>query len=206
MQDPKPLVSVRSYRPEDFAHVKRLFVEVGVGHIFARANGRDLGCSHACLDVDRCCSQGEIASNVPDTPENKVRIEVGRQYIEDSLKGDLADISTFYMKPKGGHFWVAVDASNEQVIGCVGLEQKADHGELRRMYVDAKMRNRGIGKLLVDTLFAFAKTYGHDRVELTTLFAAKDTIRFYERMGFKQTHTSLYDQRLEIAHLKCPLV
>jgi len=40
MQDPKPLVSVRSYRPEDFAHVKRLFVEVGVGHIFARASGR----------------------------------------------------------------------------------------------------------------------------------------------------------------------
>jgi len=128
-----------------------------------------------------------------------------QKYLEYSLKGDLGHIESHYLAQEGSHFWCAVD-EHDTVVGCVALERKAaDHAELRRMYVDPNVRGKGIGKVLLEALKAFAKKSGYERIVLTTSVTVPDTIRFYAKNGFEQTHISLYDGKFEVSNMRLTL-
>jgi len=71
------------------------------------------------------------------------------------------------------------------VICRIGAEDKGDYVELRRMYVRAEYRRRGIGTLLVQTLVDHCI---EQKVGVIKLWTAKDGPgRFlYEKCGFRQ--------------------
>src|SRR5262249_10343694 len=72
-------------------------------------------------------------------------------YIARSLVQEIERIPAYYSE-RSGSFWVAAEGS--AIVGMFGLERAdATCAELRRMYVDATARHRGLGR----DMLAFAE-------------------------------------------------
>ena len=105
-------------------------------------------------------------------------------YIRRSLANDLADITLHYLSDPGSHFWVA-DVGSE-VRGMVGVQRRDDQeAELRRMSVAPDARRQGIGWLLLETVEAFCKERGYQRIQLTTVTQLQPAIAMYRRFGYR---------------------
>ena len=81
-------------------------------------------------------------------------------YIRRSITEEMGRIPEYYQAhPKSG-FWVA--ETNGDVVGMVGIEHLSDdEAEVRRMYVDAGLRRRGIGPQLLTHAEAFCARAGY---------------------------------------------
>lgn len=87
------------------------------------------------------------------------------------------------MNDKNSWHFVAIE--DAKVIGCVilfPLNEEKSKAQLMQMAVENSWQGKGVGKLLVQSLMAFAKTIEikeveiHSRAEVTT---------FYEQLGFR---------------------
>jgi GNAT superfamily N-acetyltransferase len=101
---------------------------------------------------------------------------------------DLEYIGAVYLRGAGG-FWLAWDG--ETPVGHVGAQDLGGTDgcvgvELRRMYVRAEYRRRGIGTRLVQALIEHCATQGARAIELWT---ARDGLgrRLYAGLGFCRT-------------------
>ena len=84
--------------------------------------------------------------------------------------------------PMSWHF-VAMDKS--VLIGCVLLvpiDTKISKGQLIQMAVETNWQGKGIGKLLVQSLIAFAVSKGLKEIEI---HSRAEVTSFYEQLGFK---------------------
>ena len=74
------------------------------------------------------------------------------------------------------------------VVGSAGVERlDANTAELHRLYLDAELRGRGIGRALVEVVLDWCRAH-----EIACLVLWSDTrfehaYRLYSRMGFSQT-------------------
>jgi len=79
--------------------------------------------------------------------------ETFERYIETALAAEIDRLAGFYSRERGNGFWVA--HSGPLLIGTVGLERASPHAvELRRMYVRAEFRRRGIAQALLERVTA----------------------------------------------------
>ena len=60
--------------------------------------------------------------------------------------------------------------------------------EIEAVHVEAALRSRGIGTLLLAEAVGRARAAGCYRVQLTSNIARHDAHRFYERLGFVSSH------------------
>lgn len=70
---------------------------------------------------------------------------------------------------------------NNEIIGVMGIQDKADVALIRHAYVRTKQRKKGIGALLLQELIKDAKK----PILIGTWKAADWAIRFYEKHGFR---------------------
>ncbi len=72
-------------------------------------------------------------------------------------------------------------------VGC-GAVRRLDEttAEIKRMYVCPSVRNRGIGRILVEALEREAWTVGLSKVVLETGTRLASAIRLYESLGYAQ--------------------
>jgi GNAT superfamily N-acetyltransferase len=108
---------------------------------------------------------------------------------------DLFDIVGTYTGQ--GRFWVAIHG--EQLVGTGAIRQKTPEvGEVKRMYLLAPYRGRGIGLALLETAVSFAREQGYQRLQLDTVAGLKQAIHLYERYGFQKigVHSYLTDYEL----------
>jgi putative acetyltransferase len=97
---------------------------------------------------------------------------------------DLADIESSYIHP-GGSFDVLIDPSG-QLVGTVGLFPVGDgRCELRKTYLAAACRGRGLGKRLLRHALDRARQLGFRRVELESAGSLTVAGRLYESFGFQ---------------------
>ena len=116
--------------------------------------------------------------------------EVGG-YVQESLNDDLADITASYMDDPANHFWVADE--DGEVKGMVGVQRRSDQeAELRRMSVASTARRQGVGLMLLETVEAFCRDRGHQRIQLTTVTLLTPAIAMYQRFGFRLTGEEHY--------------
>ena len=80
---------------------------------------------------------------------------------------------------EGVRFSCYVD--NNELIGVMGIQDKADVELIRHAYVRTKRRNKGIGTLLLQELIKDA----NKPILIGTWKAADWAIRFYEKNGFR---------------------
>jgi GNAT superfamily N-acetyltransferase len=73
------------------------------------------------------------------------------------------------------------------VVGSVGVDRKDERtAELKRLYVDASLRGRGMGQQLVETVLDWARAQGLARLVLWSDTRFENSHRLYRRLGFEQ--------------------
>lgn len=101
-----------------------------------------------------------------------------------------ADLFTWasHLAASGGAGWVVRDGGGA-LVACVGVAHASTPAavELKRLYVHADARRRGLGTALVQRVEAWAVAHGAGRVELWSDTRFDDAHRLYERAGYRRT-------------------
>jgi GNAT superfamily N-acetyltransferase len=81
-------------------------------------------------------------------------------------------------------FYVAFDGDRAVGTGALrGID--AEHGEVKRMYVDPAYRGSGVAERILRTLEDDARSRGWNRLVLETGDTMRPAQRFYRRMGYE---------------------
>lgn len=81
-------------------------------------------------------------------------------------------------------FWVVEEKG--VVVGCVGCALGAT-AELKKLYLDAHFRGRGLGRDLIALVEEAARASGARRIELWSDTRFKTAHAVYERCGYRKT-------------------
>ena len=74
----------------------------------------------------------------------------------------------------------------ERAVGCGAVVRRDGQlGEIKRMYVDPRVRGRGLGRQLLEALQAEAAKQGLRRLALETGVSQSEAIGLYRRAGFR---------------------
>ena len=82
---------------------------------------------------------------------------------------------------------------DDEIVGVMGIQDKADVALIRHAYVRTKQRKRGVGSLLLQELIKDAKK----PILIGTWKAADWAIRFYEKHGFRLVEEEEKDRLLK---------
>ena len=90
----------------------------------------------------------------------------------------------------GGRFWVAEQGG--RALACVGVTPAAEGRgvELRKLYVDARLRRRGLGARLSGLVEEEARRCRAPFIELWSDTRFLDAHRLYRRLGYLETGAS----------------
>ena len=110
----------------------------------------------------------------------RILTEYGLSLDPHGTDADLDDIGAAY---RGGRFWV-LDEGGEIVGSCALYPVGGGAVQLRKMYLEPRLRGRGWGRRLLEQALAAARADGHRRVELETASVLKEAIRLYQQYGF----------------------
>jgi Acetyltransferases len=100
-----------------------------------------------------------------------------------------------YVAPRGG-LWLAV--SGDTGIGCVALRPiDACSAEVKRMFVDAAWRGRGVGRALLAALIEGARNRGYSSLRLGTLHDMDAAQALYRSIGFRPTERYRPDELID---------
>src|SRR5439155_11441600 len=85
----------------------------------------------------------------------RVYLEYGFVYVPEVEVPDLFRFEEHYAAPRGA-FYVVRDGG--VIVGSVGVERLEDGGaELHRLYLDARLRGRGTGRALIETVLEWCR-------------------------------------------------
>jgi putative acetyltransferase len=129
-----------------------------------------------------------------------VLTEYGLKPDPASTDADIKNIRKSYFA-RGGAFYVLED-NDGSIIGAYGLYPiDRQTCELRKMYVHASRRGRGLGKLLLEDALSKAKRLGFKKMTLETASVLKEAISLYESYGFIQYKPEHMSARCDQAYL-----
>lgn len=96
-----------------------------------------------------------------------------------------------------------VAESSENVLGCCGIYPTPglpDHcAELVKFYLPKDMRNKGIGKILMERCIAAANQFGYSELYIESLPHFSRAVSMYEKQGFNELGSPLG----ESGHTSC---
>lgn len=96
---------------------------------------------------------------------------------------DIENLEEVYLD-SGGEFTVLLRDGN--IIGFFALLPGEDNQvELKRLYLTAAERGRGLGKYLLEMALNRAQEDGHHRIYLETTSKFKEAVGLYRKYGFK---------------------
>lgn len=100
------------------------------------------------------------------------------------LDSDLENLDEFY-KNKGGVFYIMLN--NNTLVGTVAIKKITnEEAELKRLYLNQKYRNQGLGFKLMNLAISFAKTNNFKKITLNTNIKQTKAIELYKRNDFKE--------------------
>ena len=108
---------------------------------------------------------------------------------------DAARMPGPYSPPDGG-IWIAV--VDGHVCGCVALRPlHAGTAEVKRMFVDAQYRGRGLGRALLESLIEGARARGYATLRLGTLDDMLAAQALYHSLGFTRVDRYRQDELID---------
>lgn len=112
---------------------------------------------------------------------------------------ELADLPGAYARPAGRLLLAWLDG---EAAGCVALRplvgaccstgysklmvDRPESAEMKRLFVPARYRGHGAGRVLVECALAEAAAAGYRRICLDTLPSMPEAIKLYQSLGFAQ--------------------
>ena len=128
----------------------------------------------------------QIAFESPDAPEIRqliAALDAYQRALYPPESVHLLDIAAL-LRPEV-RFAVAREAPGAPALGCGAVVLRADHGEIKRMYVHPSQRGRGLGALLMDALEAEAFARGCRLLRLETGPLQPAALALYARHGYR---------------------
>jgi GNAT superfamily N-acetyltransferase len=120
---------------------------------------------------------GPVAAGLIDEVQQEYVVRYGGQ---DETPVDAAGFGP----ARGGAFLVAF--ADGEPVGCVGLRRHdAVMAEIKRMYVRATHRRRGLGRVLLRSVETRAKALGYARLLLETGTRQPEAIALYTADGYR---------------------
>lgn len=107
-------------------------------------------------------------------------------FVARALGGDYRDIAAHYRPGRGSGFWLALSPEGGLMGTFALLPLNEEVAELRRMYVGAAFRRRGVARAMLAEAEALCAGWGFARLFLTTSSLNRAAIEFYRRAGFAQ--------------------
>ncbi len=115
-------------------------------------------------------------------------------YIQRVLDEEILRIPEYYQQVPGSGFWVADLAG--VVAGMAGIERlNAAEAEVRRMYVDADHRRRGIGVRLLSHIEDFCIKEGYERILLSTSEMQDAALALYRAQGYQLVREEVAEEQ-----------
>ena len=109
-------------------------------------------------------------------------LEYGMTFDPTGYDADLQRIPAKYGE-SGGAFWVLED--DGRVLGTVAvIPVSASEVEIKRVYLDARLRGHGWGRRLMEHALAWAAARGYRRARLWSDVKFDRAHVMYERLGF----------------------
>ena len=98
---------------------------------------------------------------------------------------DLLAFPSHYTGLRGAFFVVR---NEREIVGSVGVERlSGETAELHRLYLDATLRGRGLGRDLVEAVLSWCRAEGIRHLILWSDTRFDRAHVLYERMGFQRT-------------------
>src|SRR5215472_18334786 len=103
------------------------------------------------------------------------------QYIATTIEGELSRLLEIFSQARRNAFWVVEHADGIQpIVGTFGIEtHSSETTELRRMYIDAGWRGRGLAQRMLGTSEEMARELGFSRMIVSTADVQRAALRFY---------------------------
>ncbi|MGI9465595.1 MAG: GNAT family N-acetyltransferase [Rubripirellula sp.] len=128
------------------------------------------------LEVKSVPISSKLALTLVDELERELRQDYPPHYIHE------LDVQSF--EASQGIFLVCIDAN--EPIGCLGLRPlNRETGELKRMYVRANFRGRGVAKMMLNEMEHQAYLRGFKRIVLETGNQQHSAIDLYQANGYE---------------------
>ena len=131
--------------------------------------------------------QAESASEVAQARELFLEYErsLGFSLGFQDFDKELSALPGDYAPPQGR---LLLAEYENQLAGCVALHRlHADVCEMKRLYLRAQFRGKGLGHALAHRIIAEAREIGYQRMRLDTVEPVmKDAVAMYRRIGFRE--------------------
>lgn len=110
--------------------------------------------------------------------------EVSVYLVDGAVSSDAVDDVDDFMAPRGGF---VLGRRGGVVIGCGGVRPlDAEVGEIKRMWIEAGSRGRGLGTRLLRSLEDLARDRQYERIRLDTNKVLVQAVHLYETHGYRQ--------------------
>jgi GNAT superfamily N-acetyltransferase len=114
--------------------------------------------------------------------------ELFEQYIQTSIDQEIDRLRDIFSEARRNAFWVV--ETGDEIIGMFGIESRSQEStELRRMYLDARYRGRGIAQRMLQCAETRARELGFVKLILSTAEVQKAAIGFYRKSGYHLVRT-----------------
>lgn len=114
--------------------------------------------------------------------------ELFEQYIQTSIDQEIGRLCDIFSEARRNAFWVV--ETGDEIIGMFGIESRSQEStELRRMYLDARYRGRGIAQRMLQCAETRARELGFVKLVLSTAEVQKAAIGFYRKSGYHLVRT-----------------
>jgi GNAT superfamily N-acetyltransferase len=122
----------------------------------------------------------------------------------ENMRADAMRLPGPYVAPLGA---IGLAQSGDDAIGCVALRPLSEGtGEVKRMYVDSAWRGRGVGRALLETLIAHARTLGYHHLRLGTLGDMNAAQSLYRSLGFAPIERYRPDEMIDTEFYELEIV
>ncbi|MDY7028822.1 MAG: GNAT family N-acetyltransferase [Spirochaetota bacterium] len=151
---------------------------------------KSMDCERSAPFSIRCADQ-ETELDIIRTLFREYVEELGDNLDFQGFQDELKHLPGEYSHPYGSLFLAWVE---EVPAGCVALRRiDGSTCEMKRLFVRPEYRSMKVGRALVETIIADARSRGYRTMKLDTLEKLQAAYRLYRSFGFRETDPYTYN-------------